>query len=57
MTDSIPVDFPCAPRVTHGCNALAAIIIAMGGRHIDDASHVSDFTVPKTIGLGGWRGG
>jgi thiosulfate reductase cytochrome b subunit len=52
-----PLIHPAWLRATHWLNAFAVVILAMSGWRIYNAAPFFDFTIPKTITLGGWLGG
>jgi thiosulfate reductase cytochrome b subunit len=44
-------------RLTHWINAAAVVIMVMSGWRIYNASPFFDFSIPRSITLGGWLGG
>jgi thiosulfate reductase cytochrome b subunit len=54
--DTRPIH-PAWLRATHWLNALAVVILAMSGWRIYNAAPFFDFTIPKSLTLGGWLGG
>lgn len=57
MTDDTRPIHPAWLRATHWLNALAVVIMAMSGWRIYNAAPFFDFSIPKSITLGGWLGG
>ena len=57
MTEDTRPIHPAWLRATHWLNALAVVIMAMSGWRIYNAAPFFDFSIPKSITLGGWLGG
>jgi thiosulfate reductase cytochrome b subunit len=57
MTEDTRPIHPVWLRTTHWLNALAVVIMAMSGWRIYNAAPFFDFSIPKSITLGGWLGG
>ena len=57
MENDIGLIHPMWLRVSHWCNAVAVVVLAMSGWRIYNAAPFFDFVIPKSITLGGWLGG
>jgi thiosulfate reductase cytochrome b subunit len=48
---------PLLVRITHWVNAFAILIMVLSGWRIYNASPLFDFTIPRSLTLGGWLAG
>ena len=57
MADDAGAIHPAWLRATHWLNALAVLVLVTSGWRIYNAAPFFDFTLPRSITLGGWLGG